>query len=154
MYALKKAEKKEKEAKEAEFKEFLSEIDSLVATTSKEETSNTAEKNIPATSKTIGHKRKRAPQQEGDLLSEDNVGNKMLKKLGWSEGEGLGKNKSGITAPIDVQIRGANVGLGFDTPSMSASEFGSKAAKVAKNPGDTYQDMVYKSARKRYEGDY
>jgi RNA-binding protein 5/10 len=139
LLALKRAEKKEKKAKEAEFKEFLGEINSLIAPHQQP----TVE---PPSNKVTGKKR-----GAEEALGEDNIGNKLLKKLGWSEGEGLGKNKSGITAPIDVQIRGAGVGLGFDGPSMSASEFGAKQAKIAKNPGDTYQDMVYKYARQRFE---
>ena len=33
-------------------------------------------------------------------LPEENVGHKMLKKLGWKTGEGLGKKSSGITEPV------------------------------------------------------
>lgn len=34
-------------------------------------------------------------------LKSDNVGFKMLQKLGWSEGEGLGSTSSGIEVPIN-----------------------------------------------------
>lgn len=34
-------------------------------------------------------------------LSSDSLGFKMLKKLGWSEGQGLGANCSGVTTPIN-----------------------------------------------------
>lgn len=34
-------------------------------------------------------------------LKSDNVGYKMLQKLGWTEGEALGQSSSGITAPIN-----------------------------------------------------
>ena len=35
-------------------------------------------------------------------ISEENIGNKMLKKMGWKSGEGLGANKDGIKEPIAV----------------------------------------------------
>lgn len=34
-------------------------------------------------------------------LKEDNIGFKMLQKLGWSEGQGLGSNGSGIVEPVN-----------------------------------------------------
>ena len=37
-------------------------------------------------------------------LNSNNVGSKMLKKMGWQEGGGLGKARTGITAPIQVII--------------------------------------------------
>ena len=35
-------------------------------------------------------------------ISEDNIGNKMLRKMGWKSGEGLGANNDGITEPVSV----------------------------------------------------
>jgi hypothetical protein len=37
-----------------------------------------------------------------DGIGDDNIGKKMLQKLGWKAGEGLGKHGTGITAPIQV----------------------------------------------------
>lgn len=37
-------------------------------------------------------------------LKEDNVGFKMLQKLGWSEGQGLGANASGIIEPVNKLV--------------------------------------------------
>ena len=32
----------------------------------------------------------------------ENIGNKLLQKMGWSEGQGLGKANQGITNPVEV----------------------------------------------------
>ncbi|CAH0718301.1 unnamed protein product, partial [Brenthis ino] len=46
-------------------------------------------------------------------LKEDNVGFKMLQKLGWTEGEGLGAEGTGIVEPINKANQPvANLGLG------------------------------------------
>lgn len=51
-------------------------------------------------------------------LTCENVGYKMLEKLGWKEGEGLGQDGQGITAPVNkgsVSVEGR--GLGIERPS-------------------------------------
>ena len=35
-------------------------------------------------------------------LTSENVGYKMLQKMGWSEGEGLGSESQGIKAPVTM----------------------------------------------------
>ncbi|CAN8002052.1 unnamed protein product, partial [Ixodes hexagonus] len=39
-------------------------------------------------------------------IGEDNIGNKMLKAMGWSEGQGLGKSNTGTTNIVEVRARG------------------------------------------------
>ncbi|XP_066929815.1 angiogenic factor with G patch and FHA domains 1-like [Clytia hemisphaerica] len=46
-------------------------------------------------------------------ISDENIGHKMLAKMGWKSGEGLGKSQQGIAEPIGVQVHGKNKGLGF-----------------------------------------
>lgn len=46
-------------------------------------------------------------------ISEENIGHKMLAKMGWKSGEGLGKKHQGIAEPVTVQVHGKSKGLGF-----------------------------------------
>ena len=56
---------------------------------------------------------------ERSAVSKDKItskfGEKMLKRMGWSAGEGLGKTKSGDTEPLQVRKRKENLGLGSDS---------------------------------------
>ncbi|XP_078595321.1 RNA-binding protein 10-like isoform X8 [Branchiostoma floridae x Branchiostoma japonicum] len=71
-------------------------------------------------------------------IGSENIGNKMLKAMGWAEGTGLGKKKQGITAPITAEKRTMGAGLG-----MKGSSYGTEA-------GDTYKESVKKIMRQRY----
>ncbi|KAI4339059.1 hypothetical protein MLD38_024041 [Melastoma candidum] len=56
-------------------------------------------------------------------IQADNVGHKLLSKMGWKEGEGLGSSKSGIANPIaagDVKIN--NLGVGAHQPGEVTAE--------------------------------
>lgn len=48
-------------------------------------------------------------------LKDTNKGFEMLKKMGWSRGDGLGKSQSGITAPIEAASTIGRGGLGFSS---------------------------------------
>lgn len=50
-------------------------------------------------------------------LKEDNIGFQMLQKLGWSEGQGLGSDGSGIVEPVNKASSWVeNQGLGVERP--------------------------------------
>lgn len=49
---------------------------------------------------------------EAAPIEEENVGNRMLRKLGWSPGQGLGSAKSGRTDPVEAVYKGNRSGLG------------------------------------------
>ncbi|XP_075227018.1 uncharacterized protein LOC142327664 isoform X2 [Lycorma delicatula] len=50
-------------------------------------------------------------------LKEDNIGFQMLQKLGWTEGQGLGSDGSGILDPVNkATVRADNQGLGIERP--------------------------------------
>ena len=51
----------------------------------------------------------------GDPIPESNIGNKMLKSMGWQPGQGLGASKSSmaIKEPIVAIKRPNRLGLGY-----------------------------------------
>ncbi|XP_064604208.1 RNA-binding protein 5-like [Liolophura sinensis] len=71
-------------------------------------------------------------------LGQDNIGNKLLQKMGWSLGQGLGKAGQGIVDPIQAQRRVVQAGLG------------ARGSNVTSAPGDTYKDAVKKTMFARY----
>ncbi|XP_013379450.1 angiogenic factor with G patch and FHA domains 1 isoform X2 [Lingula anatina] len=59
--------------------------------------------------KTVGsdnpYQKDDAPASVDVAISTENKGHKLLKKMGWASGEGLGKTQKGIKEPIQVNIR-------------------------------------------------
>jgi len=47
-------------------------------------------------------------------IDSSNVGNRLLKKMGWTEGKGLGKDEKGMAIPIQAELRSQSVGLGME----------------------------------------
>jgi len=74
---------------------------------------------------------------EQPKIGEDNVGNKMLQKMGWKDGLGLGKTNQGRTELIDAQSRSAQSGLGIKQISSDAS--------------DDYKSIARKTMWSRYD---
>lgn len=72
-------------------------------------------------------------------IGSDNVGNKLLQKMGWSAGMGLGKSNQGRTSIIETERRVATAGLGAKSSTYNAL------------PGDTYKDCVKKLMIARYQ---
>lgn len=69
----------------------------------------------------------------------DTIGGKMLQKMGWSEGRGLGKTEQGRIAPVEAEQRPALAGLG------------QKRGIYTPTPGETYRDTVKKLMIARYK---
>ncbi|EDW75885.2 uncharacterized protein Dwil_GK14959 [Drosophila willistoni] len=70
-------------------------------------------------------------------ISSSNVGSRLLQKMGWSEGQGLGRKNQGRTQIIEAEARSNNVGLG------------NKAGQFA--PGNDYKTYIKKMMKQRYE---
>ncbi|XP_060515773.1 RNA-binding protein 5-like [Cylas formicarius] len=72
-------------------------------------------------------------------IGSENVGNRLLQKMGWTEGQGLGKLNQGRTTIIQAEQYGSSVGLGNKMPGYTA---------VA---GESYKDCVKKMMYARYQ---
>nr|CAH7734603.1 unnamed protein product [Callosobruchus chinensis] len=56
-----------------------------------------------------------------ESISKENKGFKMLQKMGWKEGESLGKENEGIVEPIKVIANQGKTGIGADVSVLPAS---------------------------------
>eukprot|EP00029_Vermamoeba_vermiformis_P002945 TRINITY_DN13312_c0_g1_i1.p1 TRINITY_DN13312_c0_g1~~TRINITY_DN13312_c0_g1_i1.p1 ORF type:complete len:321 (-),score=43.90 TRINITY_DN13312_c0_g1_i1:1-930(-) len=63
----------------------------------------------------------------------DRFGYKMLLKMGWSDGKGLGANEDGLTTYVKVDKRQDNRGIGAEQKSETWVHSGSDFEKVLKN---------------------
>ncbi|KAI9284011.1 hypothetical protein BC943DRAFT_326839 [Umbelopsis sp. AD052] len=75
-------------------------------------------------------------------MSESNVGARMLKSMGWKSGEGLGKEGTGIIAPVKAESYVKGAGLGTFGGRQDMEELGANTS---------YKDRAKYMARKRYE---
>ncbi|KAF3772482.1 RNA-binding protein 5-B, partial [Nymphaea thermarum] len=74
-------------------------------------------------------------------IDESNVGNRMLKNMGWQEGSGLGKDGSGIVEPVLAQATEERAGLGSQRKPDHWLESPS---------GDSYRSILQKKAMARF----
>lgn len=73
-----------------------------------------------------------APASVHVEISEVNKGRKMLEKMGWKKGEGLGKEGTGMKNPIELKIRKSQSGLGAGG-TMSVDDVSLTRSKSQKN---------------------
>ncbi|CAI4224418.1 unnamed protein product [Auanema sp. JU1783] len=71
-------------------------------------------------------------------VSSENKGFKLLKGMGWKEGEGLGKSSAGRVEPIINNLKANRAGLGSDNTDPS-------------KPITSSKDAILDVTRKRYE---
>lgn len=65
----------------------------------------------------------------------------MLSKLGWSQGQTLGKSDSGLLDPIPIVSNAGKKGLGCDEPTASSttSKAQQKRADLARKQQERYE---------------
>jgi hypothetical protein len=74
---------------------------------------------------------------QDEPIESNNIGNKMLKAMGYKEGSGLGKDSSGIVEPIKVEVRDSTKGLGFQ--------------KSFAKPTDSKRQVMQMKTKERYD---
>ncbi|KAG8921434.1 hypothetical protein FRC02_000239 [Tulasnella sp. 418] len=78
---------------------------------------------------------------------ENYAGNKLLKKMGWNEGGGLGVEGEGRVEPIKTTVYTAGVGLGAAKPKeVTSSTFSAGSGTGGSN---SYAEAAKESARER-----
>ncbi|KAK8263684.1 hypothetical protein V6Z12_D12G057800 [Gossypium hirsutum] len=75
-------------------------------------------------------------------IDEKNVGNQMLRNMGWHEGLGLGKDGSGMKEPVQTQAMDGRAGLGSQTKKLNPS--------LEVQAGDSYKTVIHKKALARF----
>ncbi|XP_047968015.1 SUPPRESSOR OF ABI3-5 isoform X5 [Salvia hispanica] len=76
-------------------------------------------------------------------IDESNVGNRMLRNMGWHEGSGLGRDGSGMVEPVQAQATETRAGLGIHQPKKVDPSLEVQA-------GDSYKAVIQKKAIARF----
>ncbi|XP_052142565.1 SUPPRESSOR OF ABI3-5 isoform X3 [Oryza glaberrima] len=76
-------------------------------------------------------------------IDESNVGNRILRNMGWQEGLGLGKTGSGIKEPVQAKSVDVRAGLGSQQRKSSDPSLEAQA-------GDSYKTIIQKKAMARF----
>ncbi|XP_067838787.1 angiogenic factor with G patch and FHA domains 1 isoform X2 [Heptranchias perlo] len=98
------------------------------------------------------YRRDDAPASINVEISDSNKGRKMLEKMGWKKGEGLGKESCGIKEPIQVQLHQSQAGLGATLPlsiedvQMVRSKKQKNWAKARERFSETFQQTTSQKA--------
>ncbi|XP_019446983.1 PREDICTED: SUPPRESSOR OF ABI3-5-like isoform X1 [Lupinus angustifolius] len=75
-------------------------------------------------------------------IDESNVGNRMLRNMGWQEGLGLGKDGSGMVEPVQALGMENRAGLGSQHKNLDPS--------LEVQAGDSYKMLIHKKALARF----
>lgn len=113
-----------------------------------------------ARSRILSKKEKEAAEAEEreaalkQTIDDSNKGFKMLAKLGYTPGTGLGKAKSGVPEPISVTIKEDRGGIGKESDKKRKLQDAIESAnkKVRESEGDYRERVRLEHIEKRLEG--
>ena len=75
-------------------------------------------------------------------IRRSNKGFKMLSKMGWSEGGGLGKDRQGRVEPVRAEVRAERVGLGSDAAFVGGGDV---------DPRKKQRAEIWKKTQERFD---
>uniref|UniRef100_A0A0M3JUW8 Putative rna binding protein (inferred by orthology to a S. mansoni protein) n=1 Tax=Anisakis simplex TaxID=6269 RepID=A0A0M3JUW8_ANISI len=75
-------------------------------------------------------------------IDETNIGNKLLKSMGWTEGKGIGKNNQGIVTPITAERRVEGAGLGASGSRVLHGANASRRERARSAMISRYQELI------------
>jgi RNA-binding protein 5/10 len=80
-------------------------------------------------------------QPTRDGIKDDNIGNRLLQKMGWNSGQGLGRSRQGIVDPIEARQRQAQAGLGARGSSFNVEPTGTYKERARKTFYQYFQEI-------------
>lgn len=104
---------------------------------------------VPGTDSSARPKPSKPEEEDQRPVQTSSIGASLLRKMGWSEGSGLGAEGAGVTAPISTDVYAPGVGLG-----AQGGRLGDATEEAGRNTRGRYDEFLAKTkdnARQRYE---
>ena len=94
---------------------------------------------------------KKKPESNGAEGHFSGLGAKLMGKMGWKKGEGLGASGEGIAAPIEVKLRNTKGGVGAvsELSEQQKTEQRRRAKRDAEERGEVYVDSSEEERQRR-----
>ncbi|KAF3187888.1 hypothetical protein TWF225_004102 [Orbilia oligospora] len=98
----------------------------------------------------------RGKKQKGDVpvINQDSFAARMMAKMGYQPGQGLGKTGEGRLAPVDTQLRPTRIGLGAVKEKTEQAKKEERRAKILRGevPSDSDSEKERKRRKKKKKG--